>query len=654
MAWFFGFLRRLAQRLSAASAAQQRLRLVPWLARLALANALFALLIAAQNVPWRGIETARAQLYVLSALFTQFCGLALLLALALMPVLYWLRRHRLRLLAAWTVFSCGLIVIAVDSAIFQLYRFHINPMVVNLLFGGALLDNLGFSALMWANVALYVLVLLGVEAVIVLLCASAVIANSPHKPKLQGRAVIGGLLILFIGTQIAHALADVKNWVDVTSQNRYVPWYYPLTMAELFEKIGIPRAPRESNQFSGLVNGQESGNSLRYPLAPLQCAPAQNPSDPQHPRKPLNIVLLVIDSLRADQLNTDATPNISAFAKESMRYSYHFSTGNATRYGVFGLLYGLPGAYWTRMLEAERGSILFDALLAQDYQLFLYASRSLASPEFDRTAFSRVRNQLHDHWSGDGVAVDTQSSAALIHAIQNHAQTKGGQSNPQPFFAFILLDAPHAYAAPDDDAKLFAPVWAEVNYLALNNDSDPTPFFNRYRAAVHFNDRLIGNILATLKENHLLDNTVVLITGDHGQEFNERHNNIWGHNSDFSAWQTQTPLVIHWPNHAPATIDALTSHQDIVPTLLRHAIGCAQPTADYSTGADLFSPLPDGRSIQIESWGERALRTRQRIYVFDDYGVLTTHDADYRVVRESIPPAVLQQSLQEQSRFLGK
>jgi hypothetical protein len=40
------------------------------------------------------------------------------------------------------------------------------------------------------------------------------------------------------------------------------------------------------------------------------------------------------------------------------------------------------------------------------------------------------------------------------------------------------------------------------------------------------------------------DNTIVIITADHGQEFNENKLNFWGHNGNFTKYQTQVPLII--------------------------------------------------------------------------------------------------------------
>ncbi|WP_306686870.1 sulfatase-like hydrolase/transferase [Candidatus Coxiella mudrowiae] len=54
------------------------------------------------------------------------------------------------------------------------------------------------------------------------------------------------------------------------------------------------------------------------------------------------------------------------------------------------------------------------------------------------------------------------------------------------------------------------------------------PYLNRYRNAAHFDDALVGQVLQALKGHQLLKNTIVIITADHGEEFNENHQNYWG------------------------------------------------------------------------------------------------------------------------------
>ena len=162
----------------------------------------------------------------------------------------------------------------------------------------------------------------------------------------------------------------------------------------------------------------------------------------------------------------------------------------------------------------------------------------------------------------------------------------------RPFFSFVFYDSAHAIEVPKNKQHRFQPSWEYCDYMKLSNDIDPTPFFNLYRNCVAEVDSLIGLTLDKLKQKNLLQNTVVIITGDHGQEFNENHNNYWGHSSNYSEWQTRTPLIYYYPGCKPGKRDYRTTHYDLSPTLLHQVVGVTNPPSDFSTGHYLSDRAP--------------------------------------------------------------
>ena len=114
---------------------------------------------------------------------------------------------------------------------------------------------------------------------------------------------------------------------------------------------------------------------------------------------------------------------------------------------------------------------------------------------------------------------------------------------------------------------------------------------NRYKNSVHYIDSLIGQLFAELKERGLDQNTIIIVSGDHGQEINDTRHNFWGHNSNFAKYQTRVPLLVWWPGMKGGEKAYRTSHYDIVPALLTHALNCSNPPSDYSSGYDLFSSI---------------------------------------------------------------
>ncbi|MBU3736433.1 MAG: DUF229 domain-containing protein, partial [Methylobacterium sp.] len=129
----------------------------------------------------------------------------------------------------------------------------------------------------------------------------------------------------------------------------------------------------------------------------------------------------------------------------------------------------------------------------------------------------------------------------------------------------------------------------DINYASLDKGvlhEAIEPIKNRYLNSVHHLDSQFARVFDYLQANHLLDSTIVVLTGDHGEEFME--NGYWGHNSTFSDPQTRTPMVLWIPGVEPASHDKMTSHLDILPTLMPR-FGVNNPVSDYSTGIDMLS-----------------------------------------------------------------
>ena len=79
----------------------------------------------------------------------------------------------------------------------------------------------------------------------------------------------------------------------------------------------------------------------------------------------------------------------------------------------------------------------------------------------------------------------------------------------------------------------------------------------------------------------------MVITSDHGQEFNDNGGNYWGHGSNYTRYQTGYRCCctrlrcagVHWHR---------TTHFDVLPTLMRDHLGCTTPFPSYSVGRSLF------------------------------------------------------------------
>lgn len=591
-------------------------RRLAWWSLFIAGNAVLAAAIALGNVPLRdnpGGATGLAYLAIaLPGHLLAFGALA-----GLLPLLLglWPRRARTLSVSAVLLQGLWLCLLLVDAKVFTLYRFHLNAMVVNMVFGGALQDQVALSWKTWLQVALLVAAVFTAEGLLAWACWKLLPAASHRRRVLQAWAAVA---LLMGGGQLATAYYDARGDRDVIAQWNYLPWAQPITAKSFMRRLGVV-----SQQQAGLPDPRHA--QLLYPLHPLRC---------QSPHRP-NVLMVVLESLRHDALTPQLMPHTSALAQDARVFDHHFSTGNATRYGLFGLLYGLPGGYWPSMLDEQRGSQLFQVLGQQGYDLHLYGSAPMYSPEFDRTVFADVRDQLHQ---GPSALKSDGRDRAIVGALQQ--DIRASQAADHPWFGFVFLDSTHApYHMPEGYPPVATPMAADIDFLKFGPEHDPTPELNRYRTAVHYADSLIGSLLDDLRAQGLAEDTIVLVTGDHAEEFNDLGLNYWGHNGNFSDYQLQVPFVLHWPGKAAGHDARTSSHEDWVPTLMRHALGCENALADYSTGQDLLAEPQGQRALVVESWSQRAVRHGDAIYVFDKFGNATALDLHYRPLPQQVPDA---------------
>ncbi|MEH6469988.1 MAG: DUF3413 domain-containing protein [Halopseudomonas sp.] len=524
-------------------------------------------------------------------------------------------------------------LLLIDTFVYLQYRFHINGFIVDLILNDSEGQIFSFSAMAWAMATAMALLLLAAEVVIARWLWGKV--SRVAKFRFSRRFALF-CMVVTLASHLVHIWADANAYQPITGYSKLLPLAHSTTSYRMMEKNGW--ADPEAYNNRSMLKNASGNNGLHYPQASLQCERAD---------KPLNILLIAIDSWRADTLTAESAPNMNAFAASSSRFNQHFSGSNSTRAGIFSLFYGLPGQYWQTMKDSQTAPVLMQELIRQQYQMGIFSSAKLDSPRFNQTVFQPIENLRN----GSPGKAPYQRDAKLTQDWQQWFDNDRDQS--KPFFGFLFYDSPHGVSFPDNYPKPFLPSWENVNQMLLNDSFDAVPYLNRYKNSVHYTDSLVGGVLKNLEQSGHLDDTVVLITGDHGEEFNDNGKGFWGHNGNFSRVQVQVPLVVHWPGKEPNKVfDQWTSHYDLPPTLMNRVLGCSNPATDYSIGGDLYRSDAGQGWLLAASYSRYAIIEPERITEIDPLGNYKIYNHDYSLLAEGdLNHSVMLKAVNEISRF---
>lgn len=509
---------------------------------------------------------------------SQLALLAIIPCLFIIPLIVVLPVRYCIFIISIVIANIIVISLVVDTIIYNLYRFHLNGIILKLVMNslvefaarGVNEQLFGFAF----GEYLFGFILLSLIFFIEWVYAYQLWHNVIIKEKFRGW---GKWFAIFLGVCIYLSYSTIvlstnkliyRVCIDAT---RFLPVYH--TMLENLNLVDSNTFLLKRQSQSYLVPLPQPNSKLQYPIHPLQPAVTKNP---------LNLIIIVIDAWRFDMLTPETTPHVFKFAKRAFVFNHHLSGGNATAPGIFSLFYGIPATYWESMEAQHRGPILIDELLKKNFEMGIFSSASLKLPNFSQTVFQSIKNLSTSTVGDTPYKRDQRITNAFKQFIARIA------NNKKLFFSFIFYDAAHTYCGFDEDLKPFKPVVKQCTRFLFNNKSDPIPYLNRYKNALLLVDLQIKKVLDLLESQHLLDKTVVIITGDHGEEFNDNHSGYLGHASNFSPYQIQTPLIVYWPGKKPQIFTHYTSHVDIAPTLLTHLLGSHSFSKDYSVGTDLF------------------------------------------------------------------
>ncbi|OOE79883.1 hydrolase [Salinivibrio sp. PR6] len=604
-------------------------QLISWGHWFSFFNIIAAMLLGTRYISQSGWpETLLGQSYLVFNWVGHFGFLVFALyILIIFPASFLIPSQRLMRLFAVLVATIGMMVLLLDIYAYQTLHLHLNPLVWELLLSGEKTDmNAHWQYLFIAVPAIFILELIIAEWVWRKL--------RKLTRKRIGIPVAAVFALCFISSHLIHIWADAFIYSPVTAQRSTFPVSYPMTAKTFMEKYGL--LDRQEYQRLREQRGQETSEVIRYPLKPLAFAPDAN-------KYQKNLLMVMVEGLRADMVNPVTMPHLQQFANQNLWFKNHFSSSNDDMAGLFGFFYGLPGSYAQSARTEGLRPVLIETLKQRDYQWGLFSGDHFANPIYYQSIFSQAleRDSQSDQpaWQADANAVASMRNW-LVH-----------RETDKPWFGYLELATVNEYEQGGDYPQPFQP--ALDSAMAGVDTQTSLVLKNSYNNAAHYVDEQLGRLLEHLDQSGQLDNTVVMITANHGMEFNETGLNSWGSNSNYSRYQLQVPMIMHWPNQDAEQIAHYSSHLDVAPTLMESMLSVSSPAETYSSGTNLFELKNRPRKWVLAGDSRDIVVVQpQKTTVVDKFGNYKVFDKHYTPLPEGKPQlSLLMQVMHELKRF---
>ena len=376
---------------------------------------------------------------------------------------------------------------------------------------------------------------------------------------------------------------------------------------------------------------------------------------PPQPASRPHIVLISVDTLRPDHLGSygyerPTSPSIDRLASEGALFEVVTSSSSWTLPAHAALFTGLPDSVHgadrsSRQLIADRYT-LAESLQEVGYRTVGIWSGPLLDPQFGFGQGFETYWGHRDPITGDGAEgaeaqTDWNAKHLMSHqdvtgpAILKKVEAALAADDGRPLFLFVHLWDPHYdYLAPSPDDGSFAsgdyqgPVDGQNVATYLDLESLPEPdlqhLIDLYDDEIAWTDQQIGDIVAHFERRGMLDQTAVVVTADHGEEFFEH--GAFGHRRHLYDASIRIPLVMRYPERVSAgqRIETPTGIIDVAPTLIEWA--GAEPLPQI-LGRSL-QPLLDG---EVPTEGSKTIS--ELVYEGDPEGSqLAVRTADWKLI----------------------
>lgn len=359
--------------------------------------------------------------------------------------------------------------------------------------------------------------------------------------------------------------------------------------------------------------------------------------------RPRNVVLVVYDTTRADVFgpfarrgaeNAVATPRFDALARQSAVFARAYNNESWTRPSTISILTGLypesHGALFARDILDSRVETLAEKLKRHGFQTFGIVGNGVLRAEF---GLGQGWDDYRNYGQLDNTAKRIFGEAGQWIA-DNHAK--------RPFLVYIQSHdshTPYQVERPYSERYHKQPYRGYLGQAVSGEEQEAINSGKRrvrtsdmdwmralYYGEATYQDQYFGQLIDKLAALGILDDTLIVVTNDHGEELRD-HGKL-GHLWTLYEELLRAPLIMRHPKLFPANrrVDEVVEHVDVAPTIV-DALGL--PPMKHADGLSLMSLFSKRRSRPRPYYAVSALRTKKRAVHVGRWKLIVERDAGW-------------------------
>jgi len=420
----------------------------------------------------------------------------------------------------------------------------------------------------------------------------------------------------------AYRQTESGRWLDRNDHLIIRSPHWEIASSTVVELLLGGRAERFDESFSEAELRDFQGTPAGAWSRPVRTA-AENP--------PKNVLVVVMESTGARYLSLygspyDTTPELKQEARFGLVYDNFYCHMGLTANSLAALTLSIfPYMTWreytveyptypgTTLAQVLKPDGYRTAFIHTGYLQYTNQDQFLANRGFDQLVdIEDLGGQVVSSWGGD----DRQLVDAVLRWID--------ADRSRPFYAMAWTNESHH---PYEPAPHYKPVGFFEDGKRPTDDYDLGRYLNTVRSV----DHELGRLFDGLRDRGLDQDTLVLVTGDHGEAFGHPHA-TWGHGARIYEENVRVPLLVWSPSLFPSgrRVATIGSHVDVMPTLA-HLLG--RPPAPTWEGRSLFEKDRPPRAYFYAANDDYLLGVREANWKYI-YNVTRGRDELYDLARD--------------------